>query len=378
MTSDLAAKTDLVADVEGGPGQEPYILAWYGCDARTGGIIEELPLKVSQALSRKLGTSTSCTADVPLAGAPAGWVEATTPGACMAVAVDTATDTPIWAGLILTRTGGSRGTASIALATPEAYLDRRYIGNIALTQQDQATVMTALMATPLTDGLCFVMDAPPTGVLMDYTAADSDDRTVLSGMQEIMGQAGGPEWTIDVAWNAQHTGFVLPVRVRPAIGLQTDQPEGTFDFPGSVSDYSLIESYEAGRGATVVIARGEGEGVSRATSGVYTAADQIAAGWPRWVYRYTPASGITDPAVLNSHAASALALMKAGSQVWTVQASASRAPRIGRDFNLGDTVRLVVDGSPRHPKRTTVIARAWSWELDVGADTLTPILVEED
>ncbi|MEU7044927.1 hypothetical protein AB0A77_28265 [Streptomyces varsoviensis] len=362
-----------------GQGARPYELAWFGCDLKTGGIIEDLrALRPTGAISRKLGASTTSSFELTLAGAPADWEAATDEGRTMLVAVDTVTDLPLWAGIVLTREGGSSGTVQIGAATPETYLDRRYTADQVLIQRDGADVITALMTAPLTAGPRFVMDAPPLGRRFDFQAQDGDDRTVLSAMQELMGMAGGPEWTVDVAWaDPSHTGFVLPVRVRTAIGAQSAQPEGTFDFPGCVSSYTLHESYEAGKGATVVQARGEGEGVGRLTSAVYSVDDLLRGGWPRWIYRFTPATGITDPAQLNAHAASALAGMKTGTRTWSVEAVASRAPRLGRDWALGDTVRIAVDHSPRHPRGADVVARAWSWELDPASDRVRPILVED-
>jgi hypothetical protein len=213
---------------------------------------------------------------------------------------------------------------------------------------------------------------------MDYLTSDGDDKTILSCLQEIMGLEGGPEWAVDVVWNAARTGFQFPIRVRPQIGIQAMNPEGTFDFPGCVADYQLIESYEQGKGATAVVARGEGEGSSRLTSSTHTADALIANGWPLWEYRYTPASGVTDPDQLQAHATSSLALMQLGGQVWSIEATASKAPRLGRDWFLGDTVRFVVERSPRHPAGVDVVARCWAWELDVGADRIRPILVEEN
>ncbi|MET9479887.1 hypothetical protein [Streptomyces sp. NPDC006638] len=357
----------------------PLELAWYGCDLRSGRIIEDLPaLRPTGVLSKLLGAHTSSTFELALGGAPAGWEGATEKGRTMLVGVDQQTDLPIWAGEILTRDGGSAQTVTIGAVTPEAYLERRYTGDQFLIQQDQAAVVTSLMTAPLTAGLPFVMDAPPTGVLMDLTLLDSDDRTCLSAMQEVMGLEGGPEWTVDVEWSdASHTGFVLPVRVRPAIGSQSTTPEGTFDYPGCVTSYVLSESYESGKGATVVLARGEGEGAGRLSSAPQIATDLEAAGWPRTVHRFTPATGITDPDALTAHAARALALMKTGASAWTIDAVASKAPRLGRDWYLGDTVRIAVERSARHPDGADVVARAWSWELDPAADRVRPILVEE-
>ncbi|MFJ6579236.1 hypothetical protein ACIQMY_25155 [Streptomyces sp. NPDC091368] len=355
-------------------------LDWFGCDLRTGQIVEDLrSLAPSGPLTKRLGAATSTSFNLGIAGAGQDWIPATDPGRSLLVGVDRLTGQPVWAGMILTREAGSSWTATLGVTTPEAYLDRRYTGGQSQLQQDQATVITSLMAAPLTQGPPFTMDAPSTGVLMDYTAQDGDDRTVLSALQEVMGQEGGPEWTVDVAWSDDdRTGFILPVRVRSAIGTQLAAPEAVFDYPGCISTYTLSESYESGKGATVVVARGEGEGAARLSSSSQVATDLEAVGWPRYVYRYTPASGLTDPTQLTAHAVKALGLMKTGAQVWTVEAVASQAPRLGRDWGIGDSIRVAVGSSPRHPAGTEIVARAWSWQLDAAADRIVPILIEED
>lgn len=357
----------------------PIELAWFGCDLATGNITEDLrSVKPSGPLARRLGDATTLQMELTVAGAPKGWDAATAPGRSMLVAVDEGTDQPIWAGVVLPRERGSAPAATIGLATPERYLDSRFPGTVRLFGADQADVVTALVTPALTSGIPLVLDAPPTGVPMDFEVEDGDDRSTLSCLQEIMALEAGPEWTIDVEWNAGRNGFVLPLRVRPAIGVQTPEPEGTFDYPGCVSSYSLAESYEQGKGATRVRARGEGEGVSRLTSPPMDATGLLAAGWPLWEHRYTPATGLTDPDQLTGHAARAVALMGQGAQVWTLDAVASKSPRLGREWALGDSVRLTVESSPGHPNGADITARAWAWELDPDADTVRPILVQED
>jgi hypothetical protein len=322
---------------------QAYELAWYGCDLRTGGIVEDLrSIKPTGTLSRKLGDATTLQLELALAGAPDEWEAAVAPGRSVLVAVDTATDTPIWAGAVLPREGGSSQTVSLGAATLERYLDSRFPGDQTLIGTDQAAVVSALVTPALTGGPPIVIDAPSTGVTMDYLTSDGDDKSILSCLQEIMGLEGGPEWTIDIAWNAGRDGFTFPLRVRSAIGAQSDSPESVFDFPGCVSSYTLSESYEQGKGATVVVARGEGEGTSRLTSTSHEATALIANGWPRWEYRYTPATGVTDPDQLDAHAAKSLTLMAQGAQVWSIEAIASRAPRVGRDWALGDSIRMAV------------------------------------
>ena len=357
----------------------PYELAWYGCDLRTGNIVEELPaLAPSGPLSRRLGEYTTANFTLALDGAPAGWEAATDQGRTVLVSVDTETNIPVWSGLVLTRDGGSGPTVQLGTATMERYFDSRYTGDYTVTQQDKADVITGLASAVLTDGPPIVFDAPQVGSVMDVDILDGDDRTVLSALKEVMGAKGGPEWTVDTEWNASRTGFQFPLRVRPAIGTQSTQPEAVFDYPGCISEYTTSESYEAAKGATVVQARGEGEGSARLTSAAHIADSLIAGGWPRWVYRFTPASGLTDPTALDAHAVKALALMATGANVWSAEAVASQAPRLGRDFTIGDSVRIAVESSHRHPSGAEAVARCWAWELDPKANKVRPILVEEN
>lgn len=359
----------------------PVVLDWYGCDLRSGEIVEELrAVSTSQALSRKLGASTTSSLSLALDGAPPSWRAATMQGRTMLVAVDRLTGQPITAGIVTTRAGGTASTVTLGIASPEAYFDRRYTGTYAGVGQDQAAIVAATGAVVLVDGPPFVFDAPATGVTQDYSVDDGDDRTVLSVWQELMAASGGPEWTVDVQWNASRNGFILPVRVRAAggIGTVTTAPEAVFDLPGCISEYVFTESYEDGKGADQVTAYGDGEGSGRLRSDVHTADDLIAAGYVLWEYRYTPASATTDPVALNAGAAGSLAAMATGANTWDVTAVASHAPRVGRDFTLGDSVGVQIIRSPRHPDGASTVARCWSWQLDPAADTVQPILVEDD
>lgn len=97
-----------------------------------------------------------------------------------------------------------------------------------------------------------------------------------------------------------------------------------------------------------------------------------------WEHRETPAAGITDTTQLDRHAAEALALMQSGSRAWALQAVASRAPRLGSAWALGDSVRVQIDSSPRHPAGASAVARAYAWSLDPKADRVSPILLEDE
>ncbi|MFD0570126.1 hypothetical protein ACFQ0T_13995 [Kitasatospora gansuensis] len=286
---------------------------------------------------------------------------------------------PLWGGLTLRREGGSSPTLDLTAATAEAYLDRRYPGDYTATATDMTTVMADLATAVLTSGPPLVLDTAASGTVIDYTMADSADRTVSSGLQEVAAMAGAPEWTIDVAWaDAAQTRFQLILRIRPTLGVVTDRPAAIFDMPGCLSSYVVSESYERGKGATRTIARGAQADGTRATSAVHTAAEAIAAGWPLWEDRFTPAAGITDTGQLDRHAAQALALSATGARAWALQATASRAPRLGSEWGLGDSIGIQIASSPRHPAGTAVTARAYAWALDTTADSLVPTLLEDE
>jgi hypothetical protein len=355
-------------------------LDWYACDLRTGAVVEELPALATPMLEHKLSTSSSVTAELTIAGAPPAWPYATLPGRSMLAAADNLTGQLLWAGIVLTRQRGSAATASIGMATPEAYLDRRYTGAYSGFGVDRAAVMAGVAGSVLVDGPPFVVDAPALGLSGTYSVADGDDRTVLSALQELQQQDGWPEWTVDVQWaDASRSTVQLVLRVRQQIGVVRPDPDAVFSLPGCITSISQSESYEAGKGATHVLAYGVGEGASRLHSTSYAATDLLAAGWPRWDYRVTPAAAATDPVALNAAATRALAQMRTGASAWTVEAAASEAPRIGRDWALGHSLGIQLDAgaAPGHPAGASLVARAYAWQLDTTANKITPILVED-
>lgn len=362
----------------------PVVLDWYAADLGTGDILEDLKsFAPSDVVGRRLGQSVTVNGALVPGTVGPGWIDATVPGRSMLVAVDSLAQEPIWAGIVLTRARGSASTVPFGLATPECYFDRRYTGSYDTeVPTDQALILTGTGSALAVDSPCFTFDAPASGETLDsYTVADSDDRTILSVWEDLMGAEGGVEWTVDVEWaDDTHTGFVLPIRIRPQVGDQSAMPGVALDFPGNVTSYVQTESYEAGKGATTILAYGNGQGEARLQSAVYRADDLIALGWPEWVYRFTPAAGLDDVVQLNSHAAAALAQMRTGSSVWTVTAVASRTDHVGVDWGVGDTMRLTVRSSPGHPDGVDLVIRNYGWDLNVsgGSDTVTPILIEGD
>lgn len=359
-----------------------FELAWYGCDLRTGAVIEELPaVTTGQPLERRLSASSTVNVDLTIAGAPPAWPYATEPGHTMLVAADRTYGNLLWAGIVLTRDRGTEATASLGMVTAEAYLDRRFTGDYAAVGVDQASIMAAVAAPALVNGPPIIIDAPAVGITGTYSVLDGDDRTVLSALQELQQQDGWPEWTIDLQWaDTAKTTVQLVLRIRPQVGVVRADPDVTFDLPGCITKATQSQSYESGKGATTITAYGVGEGSSRLHSSTYTASDLLTQGWPRWDYRYTPAAAASDPNALNAQASKALTQMRTGSTAWAIEAAASAAPRLGRDWALGDSIAIQIDPNtiPGRPDGASVVARAYAWQLDPTTDTVTPILVEDN
>lgn len=153
--------------------------------------------------------------------------------------------------------------------------------------------------------------------------------------------------------------------------------QGVFECPGSITEYDYTEDYSNGKGANHVVATSSGEGDVRPQSAPARDEAALAAGWPRYEYRYSPSTSIKEVDTLNAHARSALALLRLGSRTLTMTARTSVAPVLGVEWNQGDDIEADVT-SDRHPDGFTLVGRAVGYQLDPKADTVTPILLEKD
>ena len=106
-------------------------LAWLSVDARSGGVLADLPDLDVPKVSRSICRYDSTTATLPVPTAPEGWELATRPGG--AVMILLSDEQPIWGGLVTQRTRGSGDTLDLALATLESYFDRRFVGDVTLS-----------------------------------------------------------------------------------------------------------------------------------------------------------------------------------------------------------------------------------------------------
>ena len=368
------------------------VVTWLGCDLVTGRIVEELPdLVPSGPISSLLGayTSASFRLPIPLGGhgkAPRNWEAATEPGRSMIVAV--LGGTPVWGGIVLPREGGSDPTVDIACVSIEGYLDRRYVRDHQFVQVDEALIAASLVDDANIEGIDLYVDAPETGTLRDRTYADQDDATVYSRLRELMGVIGGPEWTVVLDWSdVTQTAVTKTVRIRKRIGHASTQPNAVFatgsanavlsSAGASEARYRYREDYSSGKGANHVVATSSGEGDSRPQSSPARDEALLAAGWPRYEYRYSPSSSITEVSTLDGHAQSTVALMARGARTLTITARADAYPMLGTDWAIGDDIGYELQGH-RHPNGLSGVARAVGWELDAQDGTVSPILLTEE
>lgn len=367
-------------------------LRWVAVEARTGLVIADLPGLDVGTVKATIGRYESCTATLPVPTAPANWLRATLPGGtCLVLLDDPGTgvqSTPVWGGLVSTRQRGIGDTVDLGVATVEAYLDRRYVGDITYSGLLQSQIVQSLVETFAAEGapsglpgLPFeVQRIPGADPARDRTYADADDKTVYAALQALAGLQGGIEWTVVWQWRTDdptHPRLIPVVQVGSRLGTSPTpglKPSATFEAPGAVTDALLVEDYSTGKGATSVVAYSSGQGSARPQSPPQLATDPDR---PTFEYRWSPSSSITDVDTLTSHAQRALALLAPGANALSLAADLSAAPALGRDWGLGDDVGYKLAGAG-FPAGLEGVGRAIGWQLELPTQgktgQVTPIL----
>lgn len=374
-------------------------LEWISVSARTGRKLAELPdLMPGGALKRTLGRADTLTCTLPWTTAPTEWRGATKPGASVFVAVDPDRgDTPVWGGLGIVRrrrwsADPDASLLQVDMVTLEAYLARRYVGDVTYTGVGQNLIVADIVTRFIADG-----DLPGlpirvethgiAGQPRDRTYADTDDHTIESVLTDLTSVIGGPEWTIEWEFTPGPSPTYTPVfEVASRIG--TDPTAAglapvSFDLDGTggcVLSAEVVESYEQGKGANRVTATGQKTGDDRAQ---VTFDDLSDGDRPTFEYRGSVSTSNSDTESLADHAAAALALTAPGQLALTLVAAADEAPPLGvgaldGTWRLGDTIRVDLstpDGGDQG--RVVEDMRCIGWERDTVArpETVTPILL---
>lgn len=362
-------------------------LSWVSVNANNGAIITDLPtLRQDGALKQTLMRYESQTVSLPTwdpadpeGGPPVNWLQATRKGAVFLVALGEPEDNeprgvPLWGGMVVRRVRVPGGGVKMSLVTAEGYLDRVYVGDIEMTGPQNLIVQSLVedyAQTGVKRGLPIRVEvAGGDGVVRTRTYKDSEDKTLYSVLSDLSGVIGGPEWTVSWEWvDERQLGLVLTVSDRigspPPAGLN---PAAQFYLPGDVTDAELVEGYGSDEGANDVMAVSSGVEDARPQSEHQTNdTDQR----PRFEYRWTPSTSISDVGTLTAHAQRALAAMKDGSLALAITANREEAPKLGRDWRIGDDIGFSID-APEFPGKLVGTARCVGWELT--DTTVTPLI----
>jgi hypothetical protein len=363
---------------------------WHAVDLLTGKRGPQLQMGQRGRVSRILGEPTDSQNTVLCWDEERGqetpeWRNWTTPGRMMTVLVDP-DDRPIWGGVILRRVTDETEWVSIAMSTLEHYLDRRYSGNLSFTNVEQSTIAATLAGAAVANGgVPFTIDAKPSGITRVRKYLDSEDKTVLSLMADLMNVDNGVEFTVDLDWvDPGHTTLGYFLRIAAHIGAQNDLPV-RFDHPGPVQRFSVTEDYTRENGANDVLAVSSGEGNARPQSIHWEDSSSLGSGWVRYERRWTPSTSIVSQNVLDDHAIRELRRVRKGLNEISLIADLDTCPRLNADWWLGDDIRATIT-SLAFPERRTAdgvlrpgyerIVRVVGWEMDLDARTLTPSLRE--
>lgn len=369
--------------------------SWLATEARTGVVIADLTDLGCEKVSTQIGAYTTTTATLPVGTrrTPENWLRATKPGATTLVVIDDSSDLPIWGGLLTKRTRSDNDTISVSVATPEAYFDRRYVGDEAFVGVDQNTIVSTLVAKYAARGSngglpLRVEVVGPSGAARSRTYADQSDKTLYSVLTELMAVDGGPEWTI--GWERTRTLITPVLRVGTRIGRAVTDglgPNATFEIPGPVSEVELEEDYSAAGGANDVLATSSASADARPQSRHVVTVDPER---PTFEHRFSPSTSITDVGTLNAHATARAAAIRDGALALSLGSVTKSAPRVGVDWSAGDDIGYVVGGLDRFGRETvpgfpgglTGVARAVGWELSFanasGPERITPVLQDPE
>lgn len=362
---------------------------WHAVDLRTGRRGPQLQTQRRGSVSRIIGESTDATIDVlcwneERAKPVPEWGHWTEPGRMMALLVDD-DDRPVFGGVILRQIPNETEWVSLSMATLEHYLDRRYSGALSTTA-DQATIAATLVQRTVdATGIPFTIDAPPTGVVRQRAYLDSEDKTTLSLLTDLMNIQNGIEFTVDLEWtDATRTVLKYVVRIATRIGKSLPQPT-RFEHPGPVQKFSVSRDYTRENGANDVMATSSGEGDARPQSGHWVDEDKLDAEWVRYERRWTPSTSITDNSTLDEYAQAELNLKRDGLMELSLVADLDTSPRLNVDWWLGDDITAAIT-APSLPERRSPdgavlpgyenTVRVVGWTMNLDERTLTPSLRE--
>jgi len=371
---------------------------WVAVSLLTGEPIADLPLLEVESVAASMGRYETTTAALPVATGkvPPEWRNATLPWASALILLDDnpldpTHGVPVWGGIVTRRRRTETDKAELDLVTAEGYFDRVFVGDETFAAVPQCTIAETLIeeyAGAAGGGIPIrVQVVGDVGQARDRTYLDRDDKTLYSIVRDLAGIIDGIEWY--VAWEWQYS----PDRLTPVayvgnrVGADVTPglaPAAVFDLPGSVKSFEFIENFGNGSGANDIMATSSGEGDLRPQSSRQVYEDPVR---PRIEFRWTPSTSITSTDILDGHAEARLVEMKSGSEAIALTLDLESAPRLGIDWNIGDTVGVVIGGIgaddrekvPSVPGGIDGHARIAGWVRDMAEpQTIIPTVIAEE
>lgn len=354
---------------------------WLSVSPVDGHVIAEIPSVQCSTLEIRMMEGTTATATIPWQDIKnvSNWENATKPFAACLLLIDSSMPAqPLWGGIILSRTRElGNATLSIKLGTWEHLLNKYPVGDDNYTNTDQNKIITGLVTKWAITGKrnSLTIDAQTSKIKRDDTDHKaSDNKSVLSCIQALAGVINGPEWYIN--WQKSSQNYRPVLHVADHIGSVNSM----FTFGAeSLTEFTINEAWEEGYGANTVQAYSSAtntdDGAEQPQSDWYTYDDQTR---PLLPYRYQPSTSITNKSTLNQHAQAKLQALQDGTNTITVSFSLTLMPRLGIDWNLGDTISWNLETAKNQlTDYTTGATRFIGYTIDLQNNTFKPYLQNE-
>lgn len=357
--------------------------AYYTCDVVTGRVTAQLPLVPPAELQRHIGASKDADFELPITdrACPADWELCTTPRRTLLVAE--ADGAILWSGIVWVRTRTQDDVVRLDCATPESYLEARYVDGALgpYVQTAQSTILAALITEANVSGIDLIPNIIASTVLRDRQYDRYSDQQILDMIEELSESDGGFEWTIDTRWADDPTEKRAELVFRaaaPTIGSVSLNPAWTFSHPGNLVSFEVVEDYSPGAYANVVVAGGEGEGQAdgnepgriMSTSGAIQELAELQYGNPLMEYRHP--TQLKSLAEVDAAARGKLTALKRGTVTAKVKARLEDLNLA--QWSLGDTCRLMLTGGG-YPDGYDAVWRVIGWGVDPQSETMTPELM---
>lgn len=347
-------------------------LSWVAVSFVDGHPICDLPYLQADTLEYHLMEGTTQEMRLPYDHRPVNWEQATVEGGVAYIL--TQDETPIWGGILTNVQDDLAGEATeLKVDTIETYLERPNTGDLEYRRKPQTWIVADIVQRAAITGMrnCIVARSGDSRILRDRSYKDTDEKSVLSAIQELAGVQDGPEW--GHWWELSDDGsYRCVITARDHVG--SVEP---------VTDFTLSQmtGFARERDATGTALANRVRAVSTADGDV-----RPASSWrsyddplrPVWPLSFTPSTSIKDVATLEAHAARRLASRCKGTVSHNASLDLLTAPRLGVEWMPGDTVRWDVTGADsRMPGDTEGAARVVGYRVGFqGSWTLTPILQE--